>query len=781
MHAAFSLKGESMKRTHATWAWLVLSGCGMLFAPTVAQAVDPLPLVTNVELQPLKAQVARVVQALELAGTPLSGEQQKTLDAAIAEQDQAKSLAAIQAVLDPLCLVGVSINPESRVKAAEGEVAKKLVQHGWRVFLVKVANEAGVTAPLRVSSPNAEKLHKPSSGRPDPPQSISPQDFSERWLDVDLVKSQPLNKELSGLPLEYRLIELYSRDVGQREAKLMFDVGQGTQDLGFRNELNVLFQIEPAVHVALEVIDVDGQPTTGQFIFRDTKGRVYPSRARRMAPDLFFHDQIYRSSGEIVLLPPGKYTVTYSRGPEYRILHRDINVPNAATHRETFRLERWIKLADHGWYSGDHHVHSAGCAHYESPAEGVQPEDMMRHILGEDLNVGCVLSWGPCWYFQKQYFEGKVSALSTPDNLMRYDVEVSGFPSSHCGHLCLLRLQEDDYPGTTKIEEWPSWDLPVLQWGKQQGGIVGYSHSGWGLQVPATSLPTYDMPPFDGIGANEYIVDVVHGACDFISAVDTPFVWEMNIWYHTLNCGQTCRISGETDFPCIYGERVGLGRAYVKLKGDSKQPLDYDQWALGIRDGRSYCTEGLTHLFDFNVGGLGVGEPGADGRASVVAAKAGDKLPIRVRAAALLEEKPRDDIRRRKLDQKPYWHVERARISDTRKVPVELIENGRVVETREIEADGRIIDLTFDYIPKQSSWVAVRVFAAAHTNPVFVEVDNKPIHASRRSAQWCLDAVDVCWKQKLRNTREAEQAAAAAAYEVARQFYRQALADATAE
>lgn len=753
----------------------------MLFAPTVAQAVDPLPLVTNVELQPLKAQVARVVQALELAGTPLSGEQQKTLDAAIAEQDQAKSLAAIQAVLDPLCLVGVSINPESRVKAAEGEVAKKLVQHGWRVFLVKVANEAGVTAPLRVSSPNAEKLHKPSSGRPDPPQSISPQDFSERWLDVDLVKSQPLNKELSGLPLEYRLIELYSRDVGQREAKLMFDVGQGTQDLGFRNELNVLFQIEPAVHVALEVIDVDGQPTTGQFIFRDTKGRVYPSRARRMAPDLFFHDQIYRSSGEIVLLPPGKYTVTYSRGPEYRILHRDINVPNAATHRETFRLERWIKLADHGWYSGDHHVHSAGCAHYESPAEGVQPEDMMRHILGEDLNVGCVLSWGPCWYFQKQYFEGKVSALSTPDNLMRYDVEVSGFPSSHCGHLCLLRLQEDDYPGTTKIEEWPSWDLPVLQWGKQQGGIVGYSHSGWGLQVPATSLPTYDMPPFDGIGANEYIVDVVHGACDFISAVDTPFVWEMNIWYHTLNCGQTCRISGETDFPCIYGERVGLGRAYVKLKGDSKQPLDYDQWALGIRDGRSYCTEGLTHLFDFNVGGLGVGEPGADGRASVVAAKAGDKLPIRVRAAALLEEKPRDDIRRRKLDQKPYWHVERARISDTRKVPVELIENGRVVETREIEADGRIIDLTFDYIPKQSSWVAVRVFAAAHTNPVFVEVDNKPIHASRRSAQWCLDAVDVCWKQKLRNTREAEQAAAAAAYEVARQFYRQALADATAE
>ena len=547
----------------------LLATCLMLVGfSCAAGADDSLPVVTGIEPQPFKAQVARVVQALDLAGSPLSAAQQQALDAAMAEQDAVKSLTAIQAVLDPLCLAGVTINPESRVKVAIGPATKDLVQHGWRVLLVKVVNEAGVTAPLRVSSPNAAKLHKPSTGQPAPQQSISPQEASERWLDVELTSSQPLNKELSGLGLEYRLIELYSRDAGQREAKLMFDVGQGTQDLGFRNEINILFHCEPAVRVALEVLDDNGQPTTGQFVFRDSLGRVYPSRWRG-GTDLFFHDQIYRANGEVVLLPPGKFTVSYSRGPEYRILTRDITVPNAATHREAFRLERWIKLADHGWYSGDHHVHSAGCAHYESPAEGVQPEDMMRHILGEDLNIGCVLSWGPCWYYQKQFFEGKVSALSTPQNLMRYDVEVSGFPSSHCGHLCLLRLKEDDYPGTTKIEEWPSWDLPVLKWGKQQGGVVGYSHSGWGLQVPSTTLPTFDMPPFDGIGANEYIVDVVHDACDFISAVDTPFVWELNIWYHTLNAGYQCRISGETDFPCIYGERSAWD-ALRQIKGNRR-------------------------------------------------------------------------------------------------------------------------------------------------------------------------------------------------------------------
>src|SRR5688500_17675919 len=137
-----------------------------------------------------------------------------------------------------------------------------------------------------------------------------------------------------------------------------------------------------------------------------------------------------------------------------------------------------------------------------------------------------------------------------------------------------------------------------------------------------------------GIGANESVVDVVRDVCDFLSAVRTPTVWELNIWYHTLNCGYTCRISGETDFPCIYGDRVGLGRIYVKL--DGKKPLNFDEFVLGIRDGRSYCCDGLSHLYDFSVNGLGVGEKGKSGKASFLSTKSGEKLAIKVNAAALL-------------------------------------------------------------------------------------------------------------------------------------------------
>ena len=112
----------------------------------------------------------------------------------------------------------------------------------------------------------------------------------------------------------------------------------------------------------------------------------------------------------------------------------------------------------------------------------------------------------------------------------------------------------------------------------------------------------------NSIGANEYLVDIAHDHCDFISTVDTPSIYELNIWYHTLNCGYRCRVSGETDFPCIYGERVGLGRSYVHLDGK----LDFDQWVEGIKNGRSYVCDGKSHLMDFTVNGLGVGLKGSE-------------------------------------------------------------------------------------------------------------------------------------------------------------------------
>lgn len=762
----------------------------------LAQDFLPIPYV---EHQPFTSATERLLDALEYVGAPLKDEDDARVRAFMRDSDPEAAVKGIEAILDRYCVAGVHINPESRVKVEMGPVDKNLVQQGWRTFLVKVHNEAGITPQLVAESPNAAPQFRRSNASKEPVMSITLADVAQRWLDLTMFDKRPLNPKLSGLELEYRIIQLYSRDVGRREATLAFNVGQGSQDLGFRNGVGILFKCLPAVDVVLGVKDHDGEPTSAAFVVRDQDGRVYPNPARRLAPDFYFHDQVYRADGESILLPPGKFSVTISRGPEYYPETREIVVGTGyVSQKVDFKLKRWIHPAAIRWFSGDHHVHAAGCAHYENPTEGVSPADMMRHILGEDLNVGCVLTWGPCWYAQKEYFEGKVSALSRENYVMRYDVEVSGFPSSHAGHLCLLRLKEDDYPGTTKVEEWPSWTLPVLKWGKEQGGVVGYSHSGWGLGLPdigpggqrletmpyrgrfnarsgraADTLPDYEMPPFDGIGANEYVVTVAHDVCDFISTVDTPAIWELNIWYHTLNCGFRTRISGETDFPCIYGDKVGLGRVYVKL--DEGQPLDFDTWIQGVKLGRSYVGDGMSHLIDFKVNEVAVGEPGSRGIVSQLDLEKPGRVSVSVDVAAMLEPEPREwteQIRNSRLDNKPYWHVERSRIGDTRKVPVELIVNGEVAAVKEIVADGAMSRMEFDVDIEESSWVALRIFPTSHSNPIFIEVDGEPIRANKRSAKWCMDAVDVCWASKKGQIEERDLEAAKLAYDQAKEIYR---------
>ena len=731
--------------------------------------VTEIPVVERVAAQPLLAQSRRLEDALVRVGHPLEDAQRQALAAASELPTDAEVTAAVQAVFDPLAVAAVEINPESRVKVHRGPATAELVQNGWRAFLVKVVNEAGVTAPLQVQSPQAADVHRRSTGSPEPADSVRAADVRERWLDVDTFDLRPLLPTLSGLRLEYRIVELYSRDAGPREATLAFDVGQGTADLGFRGEVAVLFDSQPSIPVTFRVRDFDGAPTTAGFEIRDVRSRVLPAPSKRLAPDFFFHPQVYREDGESVQLAAGTYDVRVTRGPEYLPQERRIVVPSGARqHSEEFQLERWIHPRAHGYVSSDHHVHAGGCAHYESPTAGVRPEDMFRQQQGEGLDVALVLSWGPCWYFQKQFFEAEPHALSDEHSLLRYDVEVSGFPSSHCGHLCLLDLDEDDYPGTTRIEEWPSWDLPILKWAKSQGAITGFAHTGFGLEVVGDELPSAEVPAMDGIGANEYVMDVTHGVVDFLSLGDTPYTWELNVWYHTLNCGFPTRVSGETDFPCIYGERVGMGRAYCKIDG----ALTEDAFFASLRTGRSYVGDGRSHLFDFRVGDVEVGTG-----ESTLTLDGPESVAVTVRAAALLNPQPEGDIRERDIDDRPYWHVERARLGESRRVPVELVVDGRAVDRIEIEANGSIHDLEFTHSVERSCWIALRILPSSHTNPVFVRVDDAPIRASARSARWCLAALERCHSQKRPGVRPAEREAMDAAYDHARRVYEQILAE----
>ncbi len=809
----------------------------LLMIPSVAcgQRVE---VVSDVEGQPLGQNVLRLLQALEFLGTPLPEEKAAALRDAADQRDARR----LQQELDPFVLLSVHINPESRVKVGRGPADAVLQQEGYTPVLVKIVNEAAVKKGLRLSSPQAGPRQKIDyeatiaeiqkrlrAGRISAEEGQKRlasarkemEEMKNRFLLMEMYTARPMTENLSGLKVEYAIALIYSHESGQREATISFDVGQGTQDLGFRAETPILFDIRPAIPVTLRVLDFDGTPTVGRFTFRDRQGRVYPPRAKRLAPDFFFQDQVYRADGGVVLLPPGDLIMTYGRGPEYRLQEKKIHVAGTGADGRgpmelTVRLERWIHPAAEGWYSGDHHIHAAGCAHYTSPTEGVFAEDMFLHVKGEGLNVGCNLTWGPCFEFQRQFFEPTVHKLSEPFCVLKYDIEVSGFGSQAMGHVCLLNLKDQTYPGSdgTKERGWPKWTTPVLRWTKQQGGYTGYAHSASGLvfDPPANArlaasgiiawldrdhdgtltkteaahgvlpepfermdsdangivderevfasiqrvkdqLPNFAIPPMNGIGAQEICVSTALGVCDFISAMDTQRVPEWNGWYHIMNCGFPLKASGETDFPCISGSRVGQGRVYVQLGKIDR--IDFAQWCEGLAKGRSYVSDGYAHALDFRVEGVPVGgelKLDRPGKVRVTARVAfAREMPLGTAVGGALPQGP-------------------AR-------PVELVVNGKVVSRHIVPADDQVHTIEFEVVIERSSWVALRHFPQFHTNPVNVIVEGKPIRASRRSALWCLGTIDQLWRVRGNDLGE-EREAARQAFNEAIAIYRQIAAEA---
>lgn len=847
----------------------------------------------TVPSQPLLAQVHRLSEALDVVGRPLNPNTLARIAEIKSLRSEKQIVAQIQETLDPLCLAVVDIQPSGAAKVTRGAAAPELVEQGWRTFLVKVINRPGRIGKMLIESPNARPL----------PNAMADQ-VESRWLQISSFEGQPMRPNLSGLPLEYRIVQIYSRDVGRKSAMLEFNVSgdqQGEQDLikqwrfeknadGWRalNQINLQvsngslqiestgedpfmaakvkhrggpmvlrfwartevdgigqlfwwtkdipqptgarqvsyvlhpgkehlyevpfapngelagirldplvkpgkiridwidlystrrsenwaklplsFSCKPATPVTFRVMDSAGLPAFARFEIRDTDGRIYPAQSKRLAPDFFFQKHIYRGDGEKVSLPPGEYTIECSRGPETIPITKKLTVGEAPTEL-VYQVKRWVDPAQLGWWSGDHHIHAAGCLHYENPTQGVMPQDMIRHTMGEDLKVGCCLTWGPCFDFQKRFFTGEVAEQSRYPYILRYDVEVSGFGSHISGHLNLLNLKQQIYPGGKSKAHWPTLGLNTLRWAKRQGAVCGPAHSAAGLtgsvgRVPNTEgqdgpneLPNFNIPPFDGIGANEFIMNVTHKvpgatgqpvpAVDFISTMNTSRVAEWNMWYHVLNCGFRVAASGETDFPCISGERVGIGRVYAKVDGR----LTFKKWVQSIAAGRSYVSDGLCHLLEFQAmtDTQTSTKLGIDG--SELKLDAPREVTVQLDAAALV---PGQD-----------------------QLQAELIVNGYPVASQILQANGSSTEITFKHFFPKSAWVAVRIFPHAHTNPIYVVVNGKPVRGSVNSARWCLAGVEQCWKSKQHTYAPDEQADAKAAYDHARKTFAQLIREAT--
>ena len=125
----------------------------------------------------------------------------------------------------------VGSNQDGKIQAVPGPVEPKLIAGGWTTYLIKVHNLADVRVPLEVESPHAAPLYHVSSYTQTlmPENKISKEARDDRFLTTAFYRGRPMQSQLSGLELEYVVLQLYSRTAGSREASLSFHFNKADQ------------------------------------------------------------------------------------------------------------------------------------------------------------------------------------------------------------------------------------------------------------------------------------------------------------------------------------------------------------------------------------------------------------------------------------------------------------------------------------------------------------------------------------------------------------------------
>ena len=118
------------RRELMTW----LGGmAGAAICPSWAAEID------DIAIQPYFASVARALEALAKLGAPVAHDDASRI-AELAQQNDRASVAAAEKILARYTLARLSIQADESLSIEPGAARPVLVEQGWKLFLVRVAN-----------------------------------------------------------------------------------------------------------------------------------------------------------------------------------------------------------------------------------------------------------------------------------------------------------------------------------------------------------------------------------------------------------------------------------------------------------------------------------------------------------------------------------------------------------------------------------------------------------------------------------------------------------------
>ncbi|MCI0621620.1 MAG: CehA/McbA family metallohydrolase [Acidobacteria bacterium] len=430
-----------------------------------------------------------------------------------------------------------------------------------------------------------------------------------------------------------------------------------------------------------------GKPLPCQIYLKDKTGK--PVQAEGLP---FWHDHFVSSGHSELKLSPGQYTYEIDRGPEYFIHTGSFLVTEEAVTKVAVKLERFVNMSGHGWWSGDFHVHR--------PAS-----DIELLMQAADLHIAPVITW---WNNKSQWANRQLTAqplVSFDKN--RYYHLLAGEDEREGGALLYFNLTKP-LAITEATREFPSPLEFLAEARKYKGVWVDVEKPFW-WDVPLW-LASGQVDSI-GLANNHMCRDSMHeteawGKPRDMKRLEPPRgngFWTQEIYYHLLNCGLRIPPSAGSASG-VLPNPVGYNRVYVYL---GKSP-SYGQWWEGLRAGRCFVSNG-----------------------PLLMCQANERLPGHVFMAK--------DEKALKIEIQGFLTT-RDPISS-----IEVIKNGKVEYTVPFEKSKKPHKLAVLGF-KESGWFLVRAitdnpktFRFASTAPYYVEIGDTKRRISRSSAQFFLN------------------------------------------
>jgi hypothetical protein len=340
----------------------------------------------------------------------------------------------------------------------------------------------------------------------------------------------------------------------------------------------------------LDAVDVE----TGLLelsIVDETTGVQVPARVRirdrfdkdHIPPDSVVvpiaQDRWFVCSGESRMrIPTGMVLVRVERGTEYRPVIETIKIQAGQTLDHKVKIERWINMRQHGYVSGENHLH-------------VTIDKLSAMLAAEDLDFGTAFSW---WNGPKMEISGERGCV--------HDLQYSN-DAIACS-VCDAEVEHSwgavYLIGLTKPVDIPSngrrANLPFVKSAREQNGLVCYQ-AGWSREVLIDALPGYvDVVNVCNNNFHRHKYQPrkrysnllnVDGFPDYPNTPEGMIQMNFETYYRLLNCGLRLA-AGAGSATGAKSTPVGYNRAYVRAGSNPTLPEFLEAW----RKGRNFVTNG---------------------------------------------------------------------------------------------------------------------------------------------------------------------------------------------